>query len=182
MDDKNSIIPTGKHGQINPLAKRGIRLLEEMRTPSALSQAASTKTNDVLLLDVTPLSLGIEAKDGSFLVIIPRHTVIPCKVLHFIKLEPNANGDFILSLYQGQKTRARDNIHLTDLAFRMDPTSQSNRGGISLRLAFQIDQNGILTIPEVVNNTDGAKLEFKLINLSRGISKEDISHHLEQPG
>ena len=97
----------------------------------------------ILLLDVTPLSLGLETFGGLMNVIIPRNTTIPCKAGElFTNAVPNQES-MLVRVLQGEREMARDNWELGQLAIDFQP---GPKGSARVGVQFEIDQNGLLRV------------------------------------
>lgn len=97
----------------------------------------------ILLLDVTPLSLGIETFGGLMNVLIPRNTTIPCKAGElFTNAVPNQPA-ILVRVLQGEREMARDNWELGQLAIEFAP---GPKGSARVGVQFEIDQNGLLRV------------------------------------
>ena len=103
----------------------------------------SGAVRDVVLLDVTPLSLGIETFGGLMNVIIPRNTTIPAKAGEMFTNAMAGQQSMLIRVLQGEREMARDNWELGsfDLAFEIAPKGQARVG-----VQFEIDANGILHV------------------------------------
>lgn len=97
----------------------------------------------MLLLDVTPLSLGIETFGGLMNVLIPRNTTIPCKVGEMFTNASDAQRAMEVRILQGEREIARDNWLLGDFEVAFEPVS---KGKARLGVQFKIDENGLLEV------------------------------------
>jgi molecular chaperone DnaK len=97
----------------------------------------------MILLDVTPLSLGIETFGGLMNVLIPRNTTIPCKAGEMFTNAADGQAEMRVRVLQGEREMARDNWQLGnfDVAFSPAPKGQARMG-----VQFKIDENGILEV------------------------------------
>jgi len=109
-----------------------------------LSGAASGKNKDFLLLDVTPLSLGIETSDGSLSVLIEKNSVIPTKKTSVFTTDRDDQTQVVFPVYQGERYIAKDNIMLGK--FELKGLTPAPRGVPKLDVTFAIDANGILNV------------------------------------
>ncbi|HOB33216.1 MAG TPA: Hsp70 family protein, partial [Verrucomicrobiota bacterium] len=98
---------------------------------------------NVLLLDVTPLSLGIETFGGLMNVIIPRNTTIPVKAGEMFTTAVDNQREMLIHVLQGERERARDNWSLGRFTIQFDPAP---RGVPRVGVQFEIDANGILHV------------------------------------
>ena len=125
---------------------------------------------DVLLLDVTPLTLGIETLGSVSTPLIPRNTTIPSSKSQVFTTATDGQGSVEIHVTQGERPMAPDNKSLG--RFILDGLPPSPRGVPQIEVAFDIDANGILS----VRATDlGTKREQKMTIIpSSGLSKEEI--------
>tara|TARA_X000000950_G_scaffold197408_1_gene237730 strand:+ start:1015 stop:2880 length:1866 start_codon:yes stop_codon:yes gene_type:complete len=125
---------------------------------------------DVLLLDVTPLSLGIETLGGVFTRLIDRNTTIPTKKSQVFSTADDNQGAVTISVCQGEREMASDNKNLGQ--FNLEGIPPAPRGVPQIEVAFDIDANGIVS----VSATDKAtgKEQTIRIEASGGLSDDDI--------
>ena len=100
--------------------------------------------NDVLLLDVTPLSLGIETLGGVMTVLIPRNTTIPTQKSQIFSTAADNQTAVDVNVLQGERQFARDNKSLGQ--FRLDGIPPARRGVPQIEVTFDIDANGIVNV------------------------------------
>ena len=125
---------------------------------------------DVVLLDVTPLSLGIETLGGVFTRLIDRNTTIPTKKSQvFSTAEDNQNA-VTLRCFQGEREMAADNKMLGQ--FNLESIPPAPRGMPQIEVTFDIDANGIVTVKAKDKGT--GKEQAITIQASGGLSDEDI--------
>lgn len=98
---------------------------------------------NVLLLDVTPLSLGIETFGGLMNVLIPRNTTIPAKAGEMFTTAVDSQRSMLIHVLQGERERARDNWSLGKFTLEFD---SAPRGAARVGVQFEIDANGILHV------------------------------------
>ncbi len=99
---------------------------------------------DILLLDVTPLSLGVETLGGVMTKIIPRNTTIPAKKSEIFSTAADGQTDVEIHVLQGEREMADDNKSLG--TFRLDGIPPAPRGVPQIEVTFDIDANGILSV------------------------------------
>lgn len=133
----------------------------------------SGSVNDVVLVDVTPLSLGIELQHGDFAVIIPKNTAIPArKSKNFTTVQDNQSTINVV-VYQGDRAMARDNKMLGNFLVQGLPPCKA--GLPSVEVAFDIDVNGIVKVTAQEKRGLGGGKEFGIqVQSSSGLSKEEI--------
>lgn len=125
---------------------------------------------DVLLLDVNPLSLGIEVQGGIVAKLIERNTTIPTKKSQVFSTAENNQPGVQISVVQGEREFARDNKHLG--MFTLDGIEPAPRGVPQIEVTFDIDANGILHVSAKDKKT-GKEQSIRITNNS-GLSKEEI--------
>lgn len=125
---------------------------------------------DILLLDVTPLSLGVETLGGVMTKLIERNTTIPTSKKEVFSTAADNQPTVTINVLQGEREFAKDNRLLG--RFDLDGIPPSPRGMPQIEVEFALDANGILTVTATEKKT-GKKADIK-INNSGGLSKDDI--------
>ncbi len=128
------------------------------------------ETQDVLLLDVTPLSLGIETMGGVYDVVIDANTTIPSKKSKIYSTAADNQPSVEIHILQGERPMARDNR--TVGRFILGDIPPAPRGVPQVEVSFDIDANGILNVSAVDKGT--GKQQSIRIEASTGLSKEEI--------
>ena len=125
---------------------------------------------DVVLLDVTPLSLGIETLGGVFTRLIDRNTTIPTKKSQIFSTAEDNQNAVTLRVFQGEREMAADNKMLGQ--FNLEHIPPSPRGMPQIEVTFDIDANGIVTVKAKDKGT--SKEQAITIQASGGLSDDDI--------
>ena len=125
---------------------------------------------DVVLLDVTPLSLGIETLGGVFTRLIDRNTTIPTKKSQIFSTAEDNQNAVTLRCFQGEREMAADNKMLGQ--FNLENIPPAPRGMPQIEVTFDIDANGIVTVKAKDKGTN--KEQAITIQASGGLSDEDI--------
>jgi molecular chaperone DnaK len=129
------------------------------------------EVKDVLLLDVTPLSLGIETLGGVFTKLIERNTTIPTRKSEVFSTAADSQTSVEIKVYQGERAMAADNRLLG--VFQLIGIPPAPRGVPQVEVTFDIDANGILNVSAKDKAT--AKEQKITITSSSGLSKEEIA-------
>ncbi len=150
---------------------RGVNPDEVVAVGAAIQGGVLTgETKDVLLLDVTPLSLGIETLGGVYDVVIEANTTIPSKKSKTYSTAADNQPSVEIHVLQGERPMARDNR--TVGRFILGDIPPSMRGTPQIEVAFDIDANGILSVSAQDKAT--GKQQTIRIEASTGLSKEEI--------
>ena len=150
---------------------RGVNPDEVVALGAAVQGGVLTgEVKDVLLLDVTPLSLGIETMGGVMTKIIERNTTIPTKKSQVFSTAEDNQSAVTIKVCQGEREMAGDNKSLG--MFTLDGVPPARRGMPQIEVSFDIDANGILSVSAKDKNTN--KEQKITISPSGGLSKDDI--------
>lgn len=134
------------------------------------------EVRDVVLLDVTPLSLGIETMGGVFTKLVERNTTIPTHKSQTFSTADDNQPAVDVAVFQGERPMARDNKMLGN--FRLDGIKAAPRGMPKIEVSFDIDANGILN---VTARDEGTGKEQKItITASTNLSKEDVERLVKE--
>jgi len=126
---------------------------------------------DVLLLDVTPLSLGVETSGGVFTRLIMRNTTIPAERSMVFATEEDGQTSMMIHVLQGEREMAKDNMSLG--LFMLDGIPPAPRYEQEVEVTFKIDADGILRVSAEIIET--GKEEAIEVNKTKGLSVEDIT-------
>lgn len=131
---------------------------------------------DVLLIDVTPLSLGIETKGGIMTKLIDRNTAIPTKASEVFSTAEDGQPSVLIQVYQGEREFARDNKLLG--TFELSGIAPAPRGIPQIEVTFDIDANGIVHVSAKDRGT--GKEQSVTITGGSALPKEDIDRMVKE--
>ena len=150
---------------------KGVNPDEVVAVGAAIQGAVlAGEVQDVLLLDVTPLSLGVETLGGVMTVMIPANTTIPTRKTEIFSTATDNQTSVEIHVLQGERPLARDNRSLG--RFHLDGIPPAPRGVPQIEVTFDIDANGILHV-SAKDKATGKEQNIR-IEASSGLSKEEV--------
>lgn len=136
----------------------------------------SGNVSDVLLLDVTPLSLGIETLGGVFTRMIPRNTTIPTKKQNTFSTAADSQTQVTIKVYQGEREMAVDNKFMGN--FDLTGIPMAPKGVPQIEVTFDIDANGIMNVSAADKQT--GRSQNIVIRSSGGLNDSEIDRMIKE--
>ncbi|KAJ1297747.1 hypothetical protein BS78_01G400600 [Paspalum vaginatum] len=156
---------------------RGINPDEAVAHGAAIKAAAGCrKMRDLMLVDVTPLSLGVETTGGAMTVLIPRNTTIPAKKERLFSTCSDNQDSVLVRVYEGEQATARDNYLLG--RFELSCIQPAPRAAPLIVVTFDIDENGVLNV-SAEDKTTGHKNEITISSDKGRLSQEEIERMVQ---
>jgi molecular chaperone DnaK len=157
--------------------ERGIDPMECVCFGAAVQAAVLTgDVKDILLLDVTPLTLGLETMGGVRTALIDRNTTVPAKRSQIFSTAADNQSSVEINVLQGERPMSKDNLSLGK--FMLDGIPSAPRGVPQIEVTFDIDANGILHVSAKDKGT-GKEQSIK-ISSSTKLSKDDIDKYVKE--
>lgn len=142
-----------------------------------LSGQGNHEIQDLILWDVTPLSLGVRIREDEMYIVIPRNTTIPTRKQEWFTTHEDDVTSDTFEVYEGERPRASDNVLLG--AFVLSGFPPAPRGVPNFNVCFDIDVNGILTV-SAEDKTSGIANSITISNVNGLLPKDEVERMLKE--
>ena len=144
---------------------------------AVITNVRDEKIEKIILLDVTPFSLGIETNKGEMRVFIPRNSTLPTKKADILSNFNDNQTSFLIQVFEGENRLTKDNYHLD--SFSLDGIPPMPKGQVQIEITFDLDVNSILIVT-AVEKSSGKKNKKVITNDKGRLSKDDIDRVIKE--
>jgi L1 cell adhesion molecule like protein len=145
---------------------------------AVLTGVKSEKTDSLLLLDVCPLSLGIETSGNIMTPLIKRNTTIPAKKTQIFSTFSDNQPSVTIKILEGERPRSADNNTLG--TFQLEGIPPAPRGVPKISITYDLSADGILEVSAEIENQEGSKKSLTITNDKKNLSEEQIKRMIDE--